>query len=108
MNILKKGAIIAVTAIFLSAGTLAGYAASENTDNEIKVLTKEELEESEEAGKVISVNNANCPVSEDEIDKNTCIKVEYKGKIYNLCCPACIKHFKIYPDKFAQKAEANR
>ena len=50
------------------------------------------------------VNNYECPVSEDEIDPATAILVEYKGKIYRLCCPACAKHFQKLPEKFSQKA----
>ena len=50
------------------------------------------------------VKNYACPVSDDEIVESDAVLVEYKGKIYNLCCEACLKHFKKFPEKFAIKA----
>ncbi|MBF0503842.1 MAG: TRASH domain-containing protein [Candidatus Omnitrophica bacterium] len=33
------------------------------------------------------------------------VKFEYNGKIYNLCCPMCIKDFKTDPEKYSKIAE---
>ena len=100
MGILKKGAAAIVAALFLYAGIGAGNGVCE--DNEAKVIVKQG------DSTAVSVNNFLCPVSEDDIDKATAIKVEYKGKIYNLCCSACAKHFIKHPEKFAQLSTSPR
>jgi YHS domain-containing protein len=38
-----------------------------------------------------------CPVSGEEIDKDTNITYEYKGKTYRFCCPDCAAEFKKDP-----------
>ena len=57
---------------------------------------------------VVEVGNKICPVSGDkieEIEEGAALKVEDKGKVYNLCCKACMKDFKKDPDKYIQKIE---
>ena len=61
---------------------------------------------------VEEVGNPFCPVSGEKIpvpgekgDMGEAIKYEYNGKVYNLCCPMCIKDFKKDPEKFSKKAE---
>ena len=49
-----------------------------------------------------NVGNKICPVSGERIEEKTKVVYEYKGKIYNLCCPACIEEFKKNPDKYIQ------
>ncbi len=59
------------------------------------------------------VGNKICPVSGDKVpapgekgamgDKP--VKYEYNGKIYNLCCPMCIKDFKKNPEKYSKIAD---
>lgn len=102
-DILKRGALITAAALFLCAGIGAGDDAAESGDDEVKIILKEE-----ETNTAKKVNNIICPVSDDDIDKDTCIKVEYKGRIYNLCCKACAKHFKKYPEKFSKTATPPR
>ena len=63
--------------------------------------------------KAVEVGNKICPVSGDKIpasgEKGTMgdepVKYEYNGKIYNLCCPMCIKDFKKNPEKYSKIAE---
>ena len=62
--------------------------------------------------KAVEVGNKICPVSGDEIpapgeksDMGEGIKYEYNEKIYNLCCPMCIKDFKKNPEKYSKIAE---
>ena len=65
------------------------------------------------SAKAVEVGNKTCPVSGDKIpvpgEKGTMgddpVKVEYKGKIYNLCCPMCVKDFKKNPEKYSGIAE---
>jgi YHS domain-containing protein len=100
MDILKKSALIIASALFLCLGIGAGNGACEDETEEAKIVLKDE----ESAAK--DMNNFTCPVSDDDIDKNAVIKVEYKGKLYNLCCEACAEHFKKYPEKFSKKVPA--
>lgn len=56
--------------------------------------------------KAMEVGNKHCPVSGEEVGKmGPVVPYEHNGKIYNLCCPMCVKDFKKDPAKFAQKAE---
>ena len=63
--------------------------------------------------KAVEVGNKTCPVSGDKIpapgEKGTMgdnpVKIEYKGKIYNLCCPMCVKDFKKNPKKYSAIAD---
>lgn len=44
-----------------------------------------------------------CPVSGEEISKETNITYDYKGKTYRFCCPDCVAEFKKKPEKYIQK-----
>ena len=63
--------------------------------------------------KAVEVGNKICPISGDEIpaqgEKGTMgdkpVKIEYKGKIYNLCCLMCVKDFKKNPEKYSAVAD---
>ena len=47
----------------------------------------------------VNVGNTVCPVTGEPIDQKT--TYEYKGKIYNFCCPKCIEAFKKNPEKYS-------
>lgn len=53
----------------------------------------------------VKVNNTVCPVSGDKVNMKNPTTVEYKGKIYNLCCPMCVPEFSKNPEKYSAKAE---
>jgi len=91
----KRASITGILALSMWAFVLCMNGFCE--DNEANVLEKGTETTSE------IVNNYECPISEDDIDPATAIAVEYKGKVYRLCCPACVKHFQKYPEKFSQK-----
>lgn len=57
--------------------------------------------------KPVNVGNKICPVSGEEIggDMGEGVEVEYKGKIYNLCCAMCKKDFLKDPEKYIKKVE---
>ena len=50
--------------------------------------------------------NKFCPISGEKIDESKSAKVEYNGKTYHLCCPACLKDFNKDPEAAIQKIEA--
>lgn len=54
---------------------------------------------------VKEVGNKFCPVSGEEIKEEEAVKVEYEGKIYNLCCKMCVEEFKKDPEKYIKKLE---
>ena len=62
--------------------------------------------------KAVEVGNKICPVSGEKIpapgekgEMGEAVQYEYNGKIYNLCCPMCIKDFKKNPEKYSKIAE---
>ncbi|MBP9855291.1 MAG: TRASH domain-containing protein [Candidatus Omnitrophica bacterium] len=66
----------------------------------------------ETSTKAIEVGNKICPVSGEKIpaegekgEMGEAVKYEYNGKIYNLCCPMCVKDFKKNPEKYSKIAE---
>ena len=65
-----------------------------------------EQEKKEVELKSVEVGNQICPVSGNKVgEMGEIVKYEYNGKIYNLCCPACIKDFKKDPEKYSKIAE---
>ena len=53
----------------------------------------------------VEVGNKICPVSGEKIPEGEAYKVEYKGKIYNLCCSMCEKDFNKDPETYIKKVE---
>ncbi len=49
------------------------------------------------------VGNKICPVMGEKINEKTKATYEYKGKVYNFCCPECIDAFKKNPEKYIKK-----
>jgi len=59
------------------------------------------------SAQVVEVGNTICPVSHNKVgEMGPPIKITYNGKVYNLCCPMCIKTFKGDPEKYSKIAEA--
>lgn len=103
-----KSLILALAVLGLSSG----FAFAQETPDkvaEVQVIT-EKAPASKDA---VEVGNKICPISGDKIpapgEKGTMgdepVKVEYKGKIYNLCCAMCVKDFKKNPEKYSAVAE---
>jgi YHS domain-containing protein len=59
-----------------------------------------------DAPAAVNVGNKICPISGDAIVEETKVTVEYEGKIYNLCCPACVDTFNADPMAGIAKVEA--
>ena len=55
---------------------------------------------------VTEMGNKFCPISGEKIKAGKEHKIEYKGKIYNLCCSMCEKDFKKDPEAAIQKLES--
>ena len=57
------------------------------------------------AKKPVNVGNTVCPVMGTKVVPGKSLTVEYNGKLYNVCCPICVKEFKKNPEKCAAIAE---
>lgn len=53
----------------------------------------------------VKVNNEICPVSGDKVNMKDPVTAEYKGEIYNFCCPMCIAEFNKHPEKYSAEAK---
>lgn len=63
------------------------------------------MQQEKETGPV-EVGNKICPVSGEKVGQmGETVKVEYNGKIYNLCCDMCKKDFLKNPEKYRKIAE---
>lgn len=60
----------------------------------------------ESSQKAVNVGNKICPVSGEKVDSMGGATFEYEGKIYNFCCPGCIKPFKQEPNKYIEKVNS--
>jgi YHS domain-containing protein len=62
------------------------------------------------AQEAVKVGNKICPISGEEIGEDGMtgqeVTVEYKGKVYNLCCAMCKKDFLKDPETAIKKLEA--
>jgi YHS domain-containing protein len=56
----------------------------------------------------LEIGNKICPVSGEKTNEETKAIYEYKGKIYNLCCAACIEEFRNNPEKYVQIIEKEK
>ena len=85
LRIVKTLAV--VTAIFFSLSPLSLAAESETPAS----------------SQIVDAGNKFCPVSGDKVSGEHF--VDYKGKRYGLCCPACIGKFKQNPAKYLAKVK---
>ena len=83
-----------VVSLFLLTGCSLILAQSEESNTQAQVS---------ETTKAVNVGNKICPVTGNEVNEETKATVDYKGKIYNLCCSWCIEEFKKDPEKYIQK-----
>jgi YHS domain-containing protein len=101
----KKTVIVLVTAaavLGISGLSFAAMCDAAGHKEDSKVASAQNRSEA------INVGNKICPVSDEKIDEKTKATYEYKGKVYNFCCPACIGDFKKNPEKYIKKIEAEK
>ena len=96
--------IIAV--VILSGVTFAGVgfaneeAAPALNEEMAPVVNQDKVQE------LVMVDNKICPITGEKIITGKEAKVEYNGKVYNLCCAMCEKDFKKDPEAAIKKLEA--
>lgn len=94
----KKLFITSVVGVSMVVFTVTSLAMMDDMKNTEKV-------NSESVSKAVNVGNKVCPVTGEKIDDSSKATYEYKGKIYNFCCPMCIGEFKKNPEKYIKKIE---
>ena len=93
----KRMVFIVCVGIFFFEGIGLSYSQQEEKDATTHATVQK-----------VVVGNKICPVSGEKINEDTKATYEYKGKIYNLCCAACIEAFKNNPEKYIQIAEEEK
>ena len=59
-----------------------------------------------EQNKPVEVGNKLCPVTKEKVgEMGKTETIEYKGKVYNLCCAMCRKDFNKDPEKYSKIAD---
>ena len=74
----------------------------DDTAKGLRIATEEDIKS------MPNVGNKICPVSGNPVGDGSmgeAAKFVYNGKIYNLCCPMCVKDFKKNPEKYSSIAE---
>lgn len=99
----KKAKIILVAVVVIFgmngmsfAASCCGDAGSKNDSGQAYA------QDAGKGSKVIDVGNKVCPIRGEKIDESEKATYEYKGKIYNFCCPMCIPEFKRNPEKYIE------
>ena len=103
-----KSLVLALTFLALPAG----FVLAQEVQNADKAAEVQVVTENTPPFKAVEVGNKICPVSGEKIpapsEKSAmgeAVKYEYNGKIYNLCCPMCVKDFKGNPEKYSKIAD---
>lgn len=99
---MRKWSLLIVLGLVLAAAPIA-QAQEDPMAEDMGAAAGETMKAAEVTA--VEVGNTICPVTGNVIDMSKSIKFEYNGKIYNLCCPACISSFADDPEKFAKIAE---
>lgn len=86
-----------LTMLVLAVGvSLGGYAFAEHHEH-----ADHGTEAHKDIGEMKEAGNKICPVDGEKIGSmGEAVKIEHKGKIYNLCCAACEMKFKEDPEKY--------
>ena len=107
-----KSLILTLAILGLPAGFVLAHETGEAHKESTEVIQVNPTENT--LAKAVEVGNKICPVSGDKVpapgEKGAMgdekpAKIEYKGKIYNLCCPMCVKDFKKNPEKYSAIAD---
>jgi YHS domain-containing protein len=92
-----KNLFVALAAgIFILVSVTGSFAAMDSMEHAQKA-------QSGSVSKAVNVGNTICPVSGEKINEASKATYEYKGKIYNFCCPMCIGEFKKDPEEYIKK-----
>ena len=85
-----------------NAGNMMGQGMSQGKqmmDNSGNMMGKAHIATEKEVATLSAAGNKICPVSGEKV-KDEAVQMAYNGKIYNLCCPLCVKDFTKDPEKY--------
>ena len=95
--------VLCVMAVLIHSGIVLVAEAGDHPGHKGSMAEHNKVEEK---SKAVNVGNIICPVSGENVeDMGGGIEREYKGEIYNLCCPGCVDIFKKNPIKYSKIAE---
>ncbi len=97
--------VIAVTFTVLVLGSSAVWAQEIKAPDAAAQVQAQAPQPIEVGNKICPVSGEKVPVVGESSEMGGPVKYEYNGKIYNLCCPMCIKDFKNNPEKYSKKAD---
>ncbi|MDD5477685.1 MAG: YHS domain-containing protein [Candidatus Omnitrophica bacterium] len=82
-------------------------AQTSSSEHNHETMAKQEVSAQDLPQEAVNVGNKICPVSGEKVSQGgmQSATYEYKGKIYNFCCAACIEDFKKDPQKYIKKVE---
>ena len=95
---------VVVLVVLMAVVALTGIAMAQNETKETMPETTAMIV-TPAATTPVAVGNKVCPVSGDVVGEPGKDTVEYNGKVYNLCCPACKATFLADPEKYVDKVE---
>lgn len=100
-----KSLILTLTVLVFSGGFVLAQEAQNSEEVQVVTTVTPTSNAVEVGNKVCPVSGNKVPVLGQKGEMGGAVKIMYKGRIYNLCCPMCIKDFKKYPEKYSKIAE---
>ena len=111
----SKLMILSTAVLFSWGGYLSAHEGMIHDEHQESATDHQKMDQQDKPAvstEAVEVGNKICPVSGDKVPvpgekgaMGEVVKYEYNGKIYNLCCPMCIKDFKKNPEKYSKIAE---
>ncbi|MDO8525427.1 MAG: YHS domain-containing protein [Candidatus Omnitrophota bacterium] len=101
----RKFVLLLVTALAIFGVSKTSYAMTCDMHGEDSSKSCPGQTQAASNAQSVNAGNKTCPVTGEKIDEATKAAYEYKGKIYNLCCPACISTIKKDPEKYIANTE---
>lgn|SRR3989338_4190771 len=100
-----KSIIWLVLAAVLLINTEKLWANDGYKDHKVRTAVQS-AQKTPEASSAVEVGNKICPVSGEKIGTmGEAVHYEHEGKVYNFCCPMCVKDFKKDPQKYIKILE---
>ena len=97
--------ILALAVLSLPGGFVLAQEAQKTEAVQVVSSTTPTSNAVEVGNKICPVSGEKVPASGEKGQMGEAVKIMYKGKIYNLCCPMCIKDFKNNPEKYSAIAD---
>ena len=100
-----KSLILTFAFLGLSGGFVFAQGIPSTEDVQVVTLTTPTSNAVEVGNKICPVSGEKVPAPGEKGPMGGPVKIMYKGRIYNLCCPMCVKNFKKNPEKYSAIAD---